>query len=277
MSIMHYPFIILRSLKKRLNRNSFFVYLTFFTVLGVGLIPEPSIAAPKKSLQKFLNETTVTGAIGSSNAIDEIFIDIPIEGSLDVNFSLILEDAGLKRKNTFGLYDTVSNNYFEIFDGDATVGNELSATITSDSELVIGDISYDLEGPLAFYLSRDLEKPRETFLSNDIYKGIAQSLMYQGEGEQLSLDDDTITPFTENDYIIGFEDKKAPRSDQDYNDMVVLAQTVLRLPEPSEPVTPDDTTGVPEPSLLSGLGVMAMLVISKRTASRCSKKQTSES
>ncbi|EAZ90587.1 hypothetical protein CY0110_20358 [Crocosphaera chwakensis CCY0110] len=263
---MHYPFIVLRNLRNRLNRDPFFVYLTFFTLLGVGLIQNPSIASPKKSLQNFLDQTTVTGDIGSSNSIDEIFFDIPVEGMLDINFSLILENAGLASRNTFGLYDTVSNNYFQIFDGEATVGNQLSATITSESQLLIGGMTYDLEGPVSFYLSRNLEQKSKTFLSNDIYSGIPQALMYQGEGEELLLDDINI-PFTEDDYIIGFEDKKASQSDRDYNDMVVLAQTVLRLPEPSEPGIPSNSTGVPEPSLLSGLGMMAMLAIARKRTS----------
>ncbi len=264
MSTMHYPFIALRSLRNRLNRDPVFVSLTFFAALGVGFISSSSTPASAQSLDSFLEETTVTGTIGSSNLRNNLVIDVPTQGMLDLNFSLILEDAGLASRNTFGLYD--SNRYFEIFDGDATVGNQLSATITSESKLLIGDMSYDLGGPVSFYLSRNLEKPSKTFLSNDIYKGVPQALMYQGEGEELLLNDINI-PFTEDDYIIGFEDRKASQSDQDYNDMVVLAQTVLRLPEPSEPAIPNDSVGVPEPSLLSGLGVMAMLgILRKRTS-----------
>ncbi|WP_339377190.1 hypothetical protein [Cyanothece sp. BG0011] len=255
--------IPLRNMRNQLNQHPFLVYLTFLGVLGVGFMSNLSNPASAQNLDSFLEDTTVTGTIDSSNAISEILFDVPTAGSLDLTFSLMLEEAGLASKNTFGLYDTANNKFFEIFAGEATPGSTLSASITSESQLLIGGMSYDLAGPVTFYLSRNLRQSSETFLSNDIYSGMPQALMYQGEGEEIRLND-LNTPLTNNDYLIGFEDRKGRRSDKDYNDMVVLAQTVLRLPEPSEPAIPSNDVTIPEPSLLSGLGMMAILGMAKR-------------
>ncbi|WP_024750161.1 hypothetical protein [Crocosphaera subtropica] len=266
---MPHLLILLCNLRNQLKQNRFFIYLTFFMVLGLGGTQHPSLAAPNESLEDFFEQTTVSGTIDSSNAINEVFINVPTVGMLDINFSLMLEEAGFASRNTFGLYDTVSKNYFQIFGGEATPGSRLSATVTSHSQLLIGDLTYDLEGPLSFYLSRNLKQQSQTFFSNDIRNGVPQALMYQGQGEGL-LFNDIDTFFTEDDYIIGFEDKDARQSDKDYNDMVILAQTVLRIPEPAEPedFAPNNNVTIPEPSLLSGLGMMAMLALIRKRASQ---------
>ncbi|MGK7954582.1 MAG: PEP-CTERM sorting domain-containing protein [Crocosphaera sp.] len=257
--------IPLTHLTTKLQQNPSLVCLTFLVMLGGTVIADPSLASSEKSLEELFEEITVEGTIDPLDYLTETFIDIPTEGTLDLSFSLLLEEAGFSERNIFGIYDTVSQNHFEIFSGEAGVGSQFDASITSDSQLVIGDMTYDLEGPLSFYLGRQNRRDFQKFYSNDSKGKISQALVYQGSGQQLSFNG-VDTSFTDSSYMIGFEDIHVSRSDRDYNDAVVLAQAVLRLPEPDpapgEPFPPANT--VPEPSLLSGLAMIAMLTVARK-------------
>lgn len=239
-------------------------------MLGGTAIPNPSLAASEKTLDELFEEIAVTGTIDPLDYITETFIEAPTEGILDLSFSLLLEEAGLADKNVFGIYDTVTQQQFEIFSGEAGVGNQFDVSITSDNELLIGEMTYDLEGPISFYLGRQHINRSETFYSNDSHGRTPQALVYQGSGQQLSFNG-IDTTFTNDSYIVGFEDMKARWSDQDYNDLVVLAKAILRLPEPEPAIAIADSfipanTTVPEPSLLSGLAMMAMLTVARKRA-----------
>ena len=268
-SPMKHLLICIINLRNQLQQNPFWVYFTFLLMLAGTAIPNPSLAASEKSLEELFEEITVTGTIDPSDYITETFIDAPTEGILDLSFSLLLEEAGFSERNVFGIYDTVTQNHFEIFSGEAGVGSQFDVSITSDSQLLIDEMTYDLEGPISFYLGRQNRKRFETFYSNDSNGRTPQALVYQGSGQQLSFNG-IDTTFTDSSYILGFEDKKVPRGDGDYNDMAVLAQAVLRLPEP-EPVSVlalatsfVPANKVPEPSLLSGLAIMTMLTIAQK-------------
>lgn len=264
---MNHLLIPLTNLRNKLQKNPFWASLTFMLMLGSVTTPNPSFAASEKSLDELFEEMTVTGIIDPSDFITETFIDIPTEGILDLSFSLLLEEAGFANINTFGIYDTVTQQNFEIFSGVAEVGSQFNASITSDNELLIGDLTYDLEGPISFYLGRNGRRRSEIFYSNDSHRGVSQALVYQGSGQQLSFNG-IETTFTDSSYIIGFEDKKASRSDRDYNDLAVFAQAISRLPEPIPVaalpalVTPANT--VPEPSLLLGLAMMTTATIARK-------------
>lgn len=267
--VMYYLLIRSNNLINQLKRNSFFAYVTFSLILGIFAIPNPSMAAGEKSLEELFEEITLTGTIDSFDYSDEVVIDIPTNGLLELDFSLMLEEAGFANRNSFGIYDTVTQNRFQIFGGEAVLGSQFQATITSDSQLLIGEMTYELEGPLSFYLSREGKKSSKTFYSNDSYDGISQALVYQGEGQQLSFGG-VETSFTDNDYIIAFEDQKVHWSDQDFNDLVVFLDTSLILPEPAPALlpslTPSNNSSIPEPSLLSGLTMMAILGIVRKQA-----------
>ncbi|MDJ0598245.1 MAG: PEP-CTERM sorting domain-containing protein [Crocosphaera sp.] len=266
---MNHLLIPLTNFKNQLQLHPFFVYLVFFLILGVSTIPNPSLAASEKTLEELFEEITATGIIDSLDYTNEIFIDIPTIGMLDLNFSLMLEEAGFAHRNIFGIYDTVTQNHFQIFAGEAKSGSQLSATLTSDSQLVIGDMTYDVEGPISFYLSRNPKKRSQTFYSNYIRRGIPQALVYEGAGQQLSFSGIN-TSFTDTDYIIAFEDQKVLGSDQDYNDLVIFAQTVLKLPQPpaSPSIILNNDVAIPEPSLLSGLGMVATLGLARKRTSK---------
>ena len=263
--------ISLTHFRNKLQQHPFFTSWIFFFVLGLFSIASPSLAASEKTLEELFEEVTVTGTIDPLDYTNEMVIDIPTIGQLNLNFSLMLEEAGFADRNMFGLYDTVTQNHFPIFGGEDSLGSQLSATLTSDNRLLIGDMTYDVAGPLSFYLGRQDKKRFQTFYSNDSHRGISQALVYQGSGQELSLFGINTT-FTHTSYMLAFEDVKAGKSDQDYNDMVVFAEALLQLPEPepqsSQAFLASNDVRVPEPSILSGLAMIATLALARKQTSQ---------
>ncbi|MDJ0511643.1 MAG: PEP-CTERM sorting domain-containing protein [Crocosphaera sp.] len=217
-------------------------------------LSSPSQAA-EISLGQFFDKITVTGEIEDNQIVSSSLIDIPDIGFKELTFSLMLERAGFSHINSFGLHDAATDTFVTIFDGSAKAGDQLSARINSDSELWLGDTYYTLGGPVSFYLQRGQKR----FFADDVYRRRkSQALTYQGDGEELSFSGIDVE-FDQDDLILAFEDTKS--GDWDYNDFVVNLDVLWEQPLETlslqNIVTSD--TAVPEPSLLLGLGGLALL------------------
>ncbi|MEM8779024.1 MAG: PEP-CTERM sorting domain-containing protein [Cyanobacteria bacterium P01_G01_bin.49] len=242
----------------KMQQNSFFkslIYSAVFLILGISSSSK-SVAANLSSLHNFFDNTTVAGTIDAEEYSESTYFGIPKTGFLDLNVSLMLERAGYAKKNGFGLYDAAGETFISLFDGAATAGDQASVRITSDSQLLFGDLSFTLEGPVSFYLERDGKR----FFANDSNNGVPQSLVYTGQGQQLSFSG-VENDFLSSDRIIAFEDTW--NGDKDYNDMMVFVESILQQPILTSPndLKLSNAEGIPEPSFLSGLGIITLLGI----------------
>ncbi|MEQ8958141.1 MAG: PEP-CTERM sorting domain-containing protein [Coleofasciculus sp. C2-GNP5-27] len=103
----------------------------------------------------------------------------------------------------------------------------------------------------------------ETFFSEDRLNpgGVAQALVFEGDGETvLQAPGRQPGVFLGNEFIVAFEDQLVggPDSDKDYQDFVIIAESL------------DPKIDVPEPTTLAGLGLLAgaMAVSRRRKNSR---------
>lgn len=231
---------------------------------------------PGNSLQEQLDAITVGGpninTVGGQTGFD-LFTNTATGGSVA---TFMFEIAGFAPTNKFGIYNQsgakaqlfggvndVSDNAFVSFNnGDVSVitrgflpGNTGNVSITDYSNF--GNI-------FGFYLERG---DGVTFYSENDRNtdGSQQAVVYQGNNQtQLQIPGKSAGTFTDNEFIIAFEDllRSVPgNSDSDFNDLVVMMESI-------EPVR------VPEPGTVSGLlalGLYGFSLMSRKQGERSKK------
>lgn len=203
------------------------------------------------SLQSLLDYITVSGP-GIDTVTDQtgyqLFQNTATSNS---TASFMFEIAGFASKNQFGIYN-VSNplEKVEVFDG-ANYSGAASTIYFTDSAIVVwtgqldpdtGDLvtpppptftEYDYNwNKFGFYLKRD----NTTFYTQTSLNdgGYEQAVVYQGDNQTvLDLPGRKSGRFMDNEYIIAFENMwLGGRTDRDYNDLVVMVESIEPFPEP---------------------------------------------
>ncbi len=212
----------------------------------------------EESLQNILNGITV-GSVSSVNVnTDQVNPDSywSLTASGTSAATMIVELAGNASTNVMGLYD-MSNpaNKVVLFNGAATGGTKVAVSIDIAGHVTTGNTStFTLidQGNFAgnafgYYLST----VGGTFYSDPILNGgVDQMVSFAGKGDAVQLPGSLPGTWTNNEYILGWEDTGAG-SDRDFNDMVVMVESVKPIPEPT-------TMG------LMGLGLLGMFVAARR-------------
>lgn len=150
---------------------------------------------------------------------------------------LVLEIAGNSNINRFGIYDlTDTSNRLEIFDGASSAGQAAVIDYAGGgaySELLSGgSATFGSGANFGFYLSG---------ASDDFYSDAAenpngsdQMVAYQGNGTRtadfLGTGD---SPWLASEWVLAWEDLRYIGSDQDFNDFVVLVESVTDVPAPA--------------------------------------------
>ncbi|TAO04287.1 MAG: PEP-CTERM sorting domain-containing protein [Phormidium sp. SL48-SHIP] len=217
------------------------------------------------TLQGSLDYLTVGGDFFDVNAAEtgyEYFTNTATGSSIS---QFMFEIAGFASENTFGIFNQ-SGLKLEIFNGSDTskdvsmVSFFTGGTVTSVTQghpdngggIALQTVE-NFGNVFGFYIT----SPQGTFYSDDSKNpnGIRHSAIYQGDGSfDMDLPGKQPGLFTDNEFIVAFEDKYQG-SDWDYNDLVVMVESVE--PEP-----------VPEPSLILGLGAMAGSLFATRKRKR---------
>jgi hypothetical protein len=171
--------------------------------------------------------------------------------------SFVIELAGFAPENQFGIYSASDpSNRALIFGGPDTVGSEALISFLNPGEIWInGTLAADgFADSFGFYI----HTPQgNTFFSEDsLNRGDPQALIYQGDDStRLRIEDVGLLIFSEQMFIVAFEDLRLQYSDGDYNDLVALVQP-LHAAHP-----------IPEPdsAILFGLGALIIgTVVRKR-------------
>ena len=202
------------------------------------------------SLQGRLDSITVPGpsSVDASGDDNDALADSTdslwsVAASGTSSQTIFFEIAGYANRNSFGIYDAADfNNRIEIFAGsDAPgigFGGRNSISIDGAGGVYVGGFDPgDFVGIIAgnlfgFYL----QSPDGLFFSDSsLNAGLAdQMVAFQGVNDTIQHPVDLLSGvWTPDEYMLAWEDLQLQNSDQDYNDFVVLVESVNPIPEPA--------------------------------------------
>jgi len=195
------------------------------------------------SMQDILNDITV-GQDSDVNAAEDMIDDssdsywrtTATGGSFNV---VVYENANAtyNQNTTFGVYN--DGVYVELFDaGNVNVGHATTLEIMADGSVFVGlnDTGVDFNSTsFGYYLDSSYYANgglwhSDTALNSD---GVDHMLAYAGKGvQQVQIPPRAAGTWTDNEYILGFEDYKGGEQLRG-PDFVVMVESVEPVPEPA--------------------------------------------
>jgi len=196
-------------------------------------------------LQSVLDNITVGPNAGQSSVdVNADQMDDGLDSYWDITATsgsvttFVIEIAGQSGSNTFGIYDRLNPlNYVEIFSGADSYNqgfpSQKTLTMLADGSIGINgnDTNIDFGSSVFGYYLGTANGP--TFYSDSLLNsnGADQMVAYQGTNtDTIQIQGFDSGLWTDNEFILAWED--ALGGDQDFNDLVVMVESVLPVPEP---------------------------------------------
>jgi len=166
-----------------------------------------------------------------------------VDGSGAAVSTLIMEAAGYRYTNTFGIYDPLNiGNRIEIFSGAGAPGDQTFVTMLSNGHVRINGVQtgapLTVANHFGFYLDASVGNRRDEaiFHSDTLHNADGVDHMYAYQGRYTDPDRIEIPPYAEGDwtnnmYALCFEDLWNG-GDRDYSDFVVMMESVTPVPVP---------------------------------------------
>ncbi|MEE9293761.1 MAG: hypothetical protein V3W34_02190 [Phycisphaerae bacterium] len=159
--------------------------------------------------------------------------------------TFIIELAAFKETNVFGLFSLSDpSNKAEIFSGSDTAGAQALVSFLDNGDIKVnGDLMATGFGDVfGFYIDVYEADGDSSTLDYTLYTldmlnmgGVAQALLYQGDDTtELKLPDLSPGIFTDDEWIVAFEDGRVDLggSDENYTDLVVMVESIIPVPAP---------------------------------------------
>ncbi len=209
---------------------------------------EPLIPGDLSSLQGVLDNITIAPNYHDSSVdvttdylsdnVDSYWHITATGGSVA---TIIIELAGFSNQNTFGVYDPNDpSKKVQIFDGSASTGAQATLSIYADGSIYVNhsDTGVDFSTTwFGYYLGTPNDSPNTYFYSDSSLNADAYDhmLAYQGKNiDTVQIGGWAPGLWTDNEYILAWEDLPYSfPSDGDYEDFVVMVESVHPIPEPA--------------------------------------------
>lgn len=221
-----------------------------------------SVWATEMTLEQIFNSIVADGSgVSAVDANEDYLSDTndsywKISASGTAAATFIIELAGFQFTNSFGIYDKNDpNNTIELFNGVDTTSHQVTVSIDTNGMVTVIDTTYlkeNLGNPFinineiisvaqfsstvfGFYI--DVPSAGQTYYSDTALNkdGVDHMLAFEGVGQMVDLDGSgplAAGPWGSNEFIFAFEDWLGG-GDMDYNDLVVMVESVNPVPEPA--------------------------------------------
>ncbi len=215
-----------------------------FLVHGAAPAGAVSFGDGGAALQSVLDAITVTPPSSIDVTTDEISDADDSMWSVTATggavSTLIVELAGLETTTVFGVYDSVDpTKQVIVFDGAASAGAQSVLSIKDDGSVFVNfvDTGVDFAANLfGFFLDSTPSREAntgvwfsDTSLNPDGYDHMAA---YQGTGDLVDLPGVAPGIWTPSEFILAWEDLNGGIADGDFNDFVVMVESVQPVPIP---------------------------------------------
>jgi hypothetical protein len=148
--------------------------------------------------------------------------------------TMIIEVAGWAGTNTLGVYDFFdTSKTVELFAGAATDGDQAILSIKADGSVFVNlaDTGVDFSGVwFGYYMDSSSESEGGMWYSDTTKNADSLDHMVAIQGQNVdTVQLPTLAPglWTDNEYVLAFEDKAAQYSDRDYDDLVIMVESVV--------------------------------------------------
>jgi Domain of unknown function (DUF4114)/PEP-CTERM motif len=216
--------------------------------LGAALLAGHAWATPinlsggEENLQQILDGITLGGHSSVNVLTDQVSPDQlwSLGATGGAMSQIVIEIAGNAYYNGFGVYDaTDPSKRVTMFSGPSGAGAQSLFVLKNDGSVVIGDLSswsfYDTGVDFAgnqfgFFL----QTPTDIWYSENALNLDHSDHMvaFGGEGDWVTLPSSSGF-WDANEYVLGWEDLASPGWDYDYNDFVVMVESIHAVPEPA--------------------------------------------
>ena len=207
---------------------------------GVGLMAGNASAA-ELTLQEILDGMTVNPIGYSSVDVANDALDDDsywsIGGTGGSFATIVMELAGNASSNTFGIFDAANPaNYVTIFGGAADAGDSAVMSILADGSVILNfkDTGIDFgANNYGFFLGTEYQGTFYSDSSLNLDGGADHMIALQGVGDTVQIFPYAAGVWGPSEYVLGWEDLAYPGTDADFNDFVVMVESINPVPEPA--------------------------------------------
>lgn len=159
-----------------------------------------------------------------------------IQGSGGSLSTMIFEISANSGNTNFGVYDRANAaNRVQLWGGSASSSTQVVMSILADGSVRVNFVDTGVDFAAGNNFGYYIQIGNTVFFSDELLNpnGADQMVSFRGNG----TDDLTIPPFATgkfgvDEYILAWEDILTPGGDSDYNDLVILVESVNTVPEP---------------------------------------------